>query len=70
MKIMEASVEAVIISGPRRGEIVRLPDETIAEVSDEDLQALNAALDDLIAAIERVATEVQATVETLRESAG
>jgi hypothetical protein len=70
MKIMDASVEAVIISGPRRGEIVRLPDETIAEVSDEDLQALNAALDDLIAAIERVATEVQATVETLRESAG
>jgi hypothetical protein len=70
MKIMEASVEAVIISGPRRGEIVRLPDETNTEVSDEDLQALNAALDDLIAAIERVATEVQATVETLRESAG
>jgi hypothetical protein len=70
MKIMDASVEAVIISGPRRGEIVRLPDETNTEVSDEDLQALNAALDDLIAAIERVATEVQATVETLRESAG
>jgi hypothetical protein len=70
MKIMEASVEAVIISGPRRGEIVRLPDEAITEVSDEDLQALNAALDDLIVAIERVATEVQATVETLRESAG
>jgi hypothetical protein len=70
MKIMDASVEAVIISGPRRGEIVRLPDETIAEVSDEDLQALNAALDDLTAAIERVATEVQATVETLRGSAG
>jgi hypothetical protein len=67
---MEASVEAVIISGPRRGEIVRLPDEAIAEVSDEDLQGLNAALDDLIVAVERVVTEVQATVETLRESAG
>jgi hypothetical protein len=70
MKLMEAPVEAVIISGPRRGEIVRLPDEAIAEVSDEDLQVLNAALDDLIVAIERVATEVQATVETLRENAG
>ena len=67
---MEASVEAVIISGPRRGEIVRLPDEAISELSDEDLQVLNAALDDLIAAIERVATEVQATVETLRDNAG
>ena len=67
---MEASVEAVIISGPRRGEIVRLPDEAITEVSDEDLQVLNAALDDLIGAIERVATEVHATVETLRDNAG
>jgi hypothetical protein len=70
MKIMGASVEAVIISGPRRGEIVRLADEALSEVSDEDLQVLNAALDDLIVAIERVATEVQATVETLRDSAG
>lgn len=67
---MEASVEAVIISDPRRREIVRLPDETITEVSDEDLQVLNAALNDLIAAIEKVATEVQATVETLRENTG
>jgi hypothetical protein len=50
---MEASVEAVIISGPRQGEIVRLPDKTIRELSDEDLQVLNAALDDLIVAIER-----------------
>jgi hypothetical protein len=50
---MEASVETVIISGPRQGEIVRLPDKTIRELSDEDLQVLNAALDDLIVAIER-----------------
>jgi hypothetical protein len=70
MKIMETAVEAVIISGPRRGEIVRLPDEAITEVSDEDLQVLNAALDDLIVAIERVATELHATVETLHENAG
>jgi hypothetical protein len=67
---METSVEAVIISGPRRGEIVRLPDDATTEISDEDLQELNAALDDLIIAIERVATEVHANVETLRESAG
>jgi hypothetical protein len=70
MKIMDASVEAVIISDPRRGEIVRLPDEAISKLSDEDLQALNAAMDDLIAAIERVATEVQATVETLCANTG
>lgn len=67
---MGASVEAVIISGPRRGEIVRLPDEAVSELSDEDLHVLNAALDDLIVAIERVATELQATVKTLRENAG
>ena len=30
---MESVVEAVIISGPRRGEIIQLPDEDIAEIS-------------------------------------
>jgi predicted nucleic acid-binding protein len=70
IKNMEASVEAVIISGPRRGEIIRLPDEVIAEVSDDDIQVLNAALDELITAIDRVAIEVRATTDTLRERAG
>jgi hypothetical protein len=45
---MASSVEAVIISGPRRGEIVRLADEAIAEVSDADITALNEALDGLL----------------------
>jgi hypothetical protein len=58
-------IEAVIISGPRRGEIIRLPDEALAEVSDEDLKVLNEALDGLIAAIDRVSTEVRATIEVL-----
>lgn len=67
---MESTVEAVIISGPRRGEIIRLPDETIAEVSDEDIRALNTALDELTVAIERVTREVRATIETLCEPIG
>jgi outer membrane murein-binding lipoprotein Lpp len=64
---MESSAEAVIISGPRRGEIIRLPDEAIDEVSDDDIQALNAAVDELITAIDRVAVEVRATVDALHE---
>ncbi len=64
---MESSVEAVIISAPRQGEIIRLPDEAIAEVSDANIQVLSAAVDDLIAAIDRVAVEVRATVDALRE---
>jgi hypothetical protein len=60
-------IEAVIISGPRRGEIVRLPEEAIPEVSDEDLKLLNQALDDLIAAIDRVSEEVRLTTESVRE---
>ena len=63
---MEAAVEAVIISGPRRGEIIRLPDEAIAEVSDQAIQALNAALDGLMVALDRVSTEVHATIEAFR----
>jgi hypothetical protein len=67
---MEAAVEAVIISGPRRGEIIRMPDEARAEVSDQDMQALNTALDGLVVALERVSTEVHATIEALRERVG
>jgi hypothetical protein len=62
---MESVVEAVIISGPRRGEIIQLLDEDIAEASNEDIQLLNEALDELIGAIDRVATEVRAANETL-----
>lgn len=60
-------VEAVIISGPRRGEIIHLPVEALAEMPGEDLRMLDEALDTLIAAIERLSTEVRATNEMLRE---
>ena len=60
---MASSVEAVIISGPRRGEIVRLADEAIAEVSDADITALNEALDGLLVALDRVVTEVRDILE-------
>jgi hypothetical protein len=62
---MGSVVEAVIISGPRRGEIIQLLAEDIAEVSNEDLQLLNGALDGLIGTIDRVAAEVHATTEAL-----
>lgn len=60
---MASAVEAVIISGPRRGEIVQLSDETIAEVSDADIRALNEVLDGLLVALDRVAVEVRATLD-------
>jgi len=60
---MASSVEAVILSGPRRGEIVQLSDVAIAEVSDVDIIALHEALDGLLVAFDRVATEVRATLE-------
>ena len=60
---MASSVEAVIISGPRRGEIVQLSDVAIAEVSDVDIITLNEALDGLLVALDRVAAEVRATIE-------
>ncbi len=41
---MASAVEAVIISGPRRGEIVQLSEEAIAAVSDTDITALNEVL--------------------------
>ena len=60
---MASSEEAVIISGPRRGEIVQLAGEAIAEVSDADITALNEALDGLLVALDRVVIEVHDTLE-------
>ena len=61
-------IEAVIISGPRRGEIIRLPVEMLAEtVTDADIKMLNEALDTLVTAIERLSTEIRATSIALRE---
>jgi hypothetical protein len=59
-------VEAVIISGPRRGEIIQLGDQRFPEASFEEIEKLDAALDQLIAAIDRVSTEVRATTAALR----
>jgi hypothetical protein len=67
---METAVEAVIISGPRRGEIIQLPDEEIAAMSNEDIQLLNEALDELIGAIDKIATEVRGTIEAFHERVG
>jgi hypothetical protein len=58
-------VDAVIISGARRGEIIRLP-EREADVSEEDLRKLNQVLDELIGAIDRVTAEVRATTAMFR----
>lgn len=63
-------IEAVILSGPRRGEIIQLSEAEVAEVSDEDIKMLNKALDGLLTAIEGVSTEVRATIEVLREQGG
>ncbi len=60
-------IEAVIISGPRRGEIIRLPEAAVAEISDENIKMLNEALDGLLTAIEGVSTEVRTTIEMLQE---
>lgn len=63
---MSSSVEAVIISGPKRGEIIQLAEDTMAEVSERDITALNESLDELIIAIEKVAGEIRTTVAVLR----
>jgi hypothetical protein len=60
------TIEAVIISGPRRGEIVRLSEDAIPEISDQEIKLLNDALDDIIAAIDRVNQELHTTTEALR----
>ena len=62
-------IEVVIISGPRKGEIVRLSEELFSQVSDEDIHVLNAALDKLIMAMDKLSEEVRVTIESFREVA-
>ncbi len=57
-------IEAVVISGPRRGEIIRLT-AMVHEVSAEDLSALDSSLDQLLAAVDRLSAEVRLTTSAL-----
>jgi hypothetical protein len=62
------TVEAVIISGPRRGEIVRLSgDEIKDDLSDEEAKLLNEALDQLDAALERLSRQVRIATESIQK---
>jgi hypothetical protein len=59
-------MEAVIISGPRKGEIVTLTNGTI-DINDEIWTILNEVLDGLSAAIEQVRDSVRSFRESLHE---
>jgi len=59
-------VEAVIISGTRRGQIVRLPLPEPLELRPEEIDALDQALDALNAALAKVSDEARWTLEALR----
>ena len=59
-------IEAVIISGPRRGEIIPLSPDAVPAVTDEELKLLNDGLDLVEAAIDRLDREIRATTEAFR----
>lgn len=61
-------VEAVIISGPRRGEIIRLGNGPQDTVSPDDLSALNRAIDGLSARLDGLCAEVRAVTRAFRPS--
>jgi hypothetical protein len=56
-------IEAVIISGPRRGEIVQLPEDAIPEISEAEVKLLNAGLDQVEAALDRFEAAVETAIE-------
>jgi len=60
------TLEAVILSGPRRGEIVTLPPGTPTAPNAEDVEALDGALDNLNRALERVSSELRAALQSLK----
>jgi len=60
-------VEAVIISGDRKGQIIHLPFGGEPGLTETDVTALNTALDQLLNAIDRVSAEVRTTIAELAE---
>jgi hypothetical protein len=59
------NLEAVILSGPRRGEIITLPAE-VPKTGSEEIEALNTVLNELNLALERVSTELRTTLQSLK----
>ena len=64
---MSQTVEAVLISGPRKGEIIELSEEKLEEWSESDIRLLNDSLDGIIAALNRLSLEVDLTIKAFRE---
>ena len=61
-----AAVEAVILSGPHRGQIAELPDESVPEVTPEELEMLDRALDDVLAALDRLNDQMSLTIDAFK----
>ena len=64
---MAQTVEAVLISGPRRGEIVELSEDQVDAWTDSDIDLLNQALDKVIVALDRLSSEMDLTVEAFQQ---
>jgi hypothetical protein len=69
--IAPEKVEAVVISGPNRGQIIELPLEpgnrlTIGKPSDEELRLLNEALDQVLASFDRLEQQIQETTRAFK----
>ncbi len=66
MAPVEEPLEAVIISGSRKGQIIRLPNSAELELTPEELHLLDEALDTLLTKLDRLAEEMRLTKEALR----
>jgi len=64
---MSQTVEVVVISGPRKGEIFELPSEKLDEITEEEANLLDSALDEVIAAVERLTAVYRASNAALKE---
>lgn len=61
-----ATAEAVIISGPRCGEIVQLDNGMIIDLSDSEIKSLNEVLDQVIVALDRLSEEYRRSIEAVK----
>jgi hypothetical protein len=62
---MAQMVEVVIISGPHKGKIISVAEDSIQQIPELDVPLLEAALDGLIAGINKLRADNTALLEVL-----
>ena len=67
---MPGVMTARVLTGPREGEVLELTENEVESLSAEEFELFNAALDDVITALDHVSSELRLTIDAVRLRVG